>query len=88
MFPGLKIEEVCKFDDQRPLDALTGSGVAGIVVNDVQVAQRMVYPVETDVGAETLSGGVILNKRVEKCVGSETVNKTGSKQIRRPASIH
>ena len=31
----LKIEEVCKFDDQSPLDALTGSGVAGIVVHDV-----------------------------------------------------
>ena len=34
----LKIEEICKFDDESPLDALAGNGVARIIVNDVQVA--------------------------------------------------
>src|SRR2546430_15228291 len=38
----------------------------------------MVYPVEADVGAEALSGGVVLYERVKECVRAETVNETGS----------
>ena len=66
-----EVEQVGDFDDEGALHELARRGVAPIVVDDVDVAERVVHEIETQVGADLVRVGVVLDERVEEGAGAE-----------------
>ena len=71
----LEIEQVGQFDDQRAPSGLIGQGVQGVVVDNVEIAQRVVDEIETEVRAEELRIRVVLDERIQEGARREPVNE-------------
>jgi hypothetical protein len=83
---GLEIEKIRQFDDKRALDR-TALRVAPVVVNEVQVAQRMVNEIETDIRTDLVCIGVVLKKCIEKQAWRKSVEEPGTNQHRGERAI-
>ena len=77
----LEIEKIRQLDDKCTLDR-TALRVAPVVVNEVEVAQRMVNEIETDIRTDLVCIGVVLNECVEKQAWSKSVKDAGTDERR------
>ncbi len=77
----LEIKKVRQLDDKRPLHELAGNRVPAVIVDKVEVAQRMVNQVEADVGTHLMRVRIVLNERIKECTRVESVNNPGSDEF-------
>ena len=75
----LEAEEVRQLYDECTLpDALSGRArdrVPRVIVNNVEIAQRVVQDIEADIRAHLMRVRIILNVRIEECARTEPVNE-------------
>src|SRR6202008_3434514 len=77
----LEIKQVRQLDRKGAFTQLMRESVPGVVINDEQVAERMMNELEADVGADHVRIRVVLNERVQKCPGSESGNEFRADQL-------
>jgi hypothetical protein len=68
-----EIEKIRQLDDDRPLGELAVGGVTAVVVNQVEIAQRVMNDIKADVGAHLTRICIVLNEGVEECARREGV---------------
>ena len=83
----LEIKEVRKFEDHGALQHLATVGVSEIVVDEEEIAERVVDDVESDIRAHLAGVRIVLKERIQKGVGSERVKEAGSHQVRRKVPV-
>ena len=62
----LETVKVGQLDDERSLAELAGNRIAAIFVNEVEIAERMMPPIESNIGAHLMRVGVVLNEGIDK----------------------
>ncbi len=80
--PTLKVEQIRELEEDSPIQNLAGQRVAPLVEDKVDVAERMVDQVESDVRAELVSLGVVLQESVQERAARERVEDLQSNQRR------
>jgi hypothetical protein len=71
----LKFEKIRQFDDECTFPGLVGESVLSVAIYNVQVAERVVSPIEADVG-DDMGVGVVLNERMQ-CYSSNNFSLPG-----------
>ena len=61
----LKIKKISELGDEDPLPHLSGAA-APLVVDQKQIAQRLVNEIESNIAGNLLQGAVVLDQRVEE----------------------
>ena len=83
----LKIKEVSELRDQGAVQSCTGDGISALVVDEEEIGQRPVNPVETKVAAPFFEDGVVLNEAIEKHAVAEGVVELAGHQVGDEASL-
>ncbi len=82
---GLEIKDVGQFGDEGSFDHFSG-GTAPLVVDQEEVAERLVDEVEADVAGDFLDGAVVLDQSVQEHIGAKGVAPAGGHQMGREVS--
>ena len=77
----LKVKQVRELYNERPVPNLRDLSIPSVAVYQIDVAQRMVRPVKTNIRTDLMSARIVLNERIEKCAGCKRVKKTRSNEV-------
>ena len=78
---GLKLCQVSKFDGQHAIQDFTAAIVPVFVIDQIEVAERTMDQVETDVGGDCPQTAVVLNKSVQKHGRIETIMESQLEEV-------
>ena len=83
----LETEQVGDLDDDGALEELAAHRVSPVVVDDIDVAERVVREVEAQVRADLVRVGVVLQERVEERPRTEAVEEARADEAGRELAV-
>jgi len=76
-----EIEQVRQLNNEGSLEQLSRYGVAPIVVSEVEIAEGVVREIKSNVGADLVRVGIVLNESIEKRTRSERESKSRAYKV-------
>ena len=65
----LETKQIRELDDQRTFENIVATDTAPLIVDDEEIAQRVMEESESDVGRDSVRRGVVLDEVFEKDLG-------------------